>query len=611
MGTLRTTHWQGKFFRRVFSRLAILLSVGMLVVAVLTWEIMQRWLHDYTTDQLINSAQVARLAMERLGMPADPPTLQAECREVRKATGLRMTMIDVNGNVIADSDADPSSMENHAARPEVAAALGGQVGRDKRLSASVGHPYAYVAVPIMRDGKVATIVRMAAPAEDLDRREGAIKALIGTGLAVALPVALLTAWFLARALAAPIQRVSAMAKQLSTGDLVTRVEAEAEDEVGQVAESLEKMRETLAKRVRQVQQQRKDLETTVSQLEEGVIAVDRDGVILLANASARRLLAAPDSAVSSLLADQLPRGPLQRAWHEALAENSPELRQEISIADPPTGAPRTIDISIMHVSEADSKIAWLICLRDITELARSVAMKTDFVANASHELRTPVAAIRAAVETLGENGLDEATRRRFMSMIERNVGRLQDLTEDLMHLNKVESPAVELTKTIFDPVEIFSNLRISFSDTLAAKNASFTYSSNVKQVFTDQRWLDLVLKNLVDNAAKFIGEGGRIELRCRADGAKVFFEVQDTGCGIGSEHLERVFERFYQVDKWRRQNAGGTGLGLAIVKHAVHAMRGEVSITSTVGVGTTVSFWIPADVPADSPSARPAPALAG
>lgn len=600
-----TVRWRGRFFNRVFTRLGLLLSAGMLVVGGFAWQIMQQWLRDYIIEQLTNSAHLARIAVEHEWPFEAPAKIQEECRRVRQETGLRMTVLAPDGRVLGDSDADPAGMENHANRPEVVEALKGRVGLNRRTSASVGHPFVYIAEPIHIDGRLVAVVRMAAPAEDIERRETAFKQLIVTGLAVALPLALLLAWFLSRALAEPIQKVSDWARQLATGDLTTHLEVGGNDEIKQVADALERMRRGLAARIREAQQQRQDLEITVGSLEEGVIAVNREGIVLLANSAARRFLGVGHSLVGGPLAEQLPQRALRRVWDEARSAGVRELRRELVLEA--GGVTRTIDVSLLHVTQVETPIAWLLCLRDITAIARSAAMKTDFVANASHELRTPVASIRAAVDTLREEGLDDDARSRFLAMIDRNVERLQSLTEDLMYLNKVESVAVELDCTTFDPAGVFASIQNMFAEALRAKNARLQCTSEVTEVFTDQRWLELILKNLVDNAVKFIQTGGRISLRCAAQGDRVLFEVEDNGCGIPPEDLDRVFERFYQVDKSRAMNQGGTGLGLAIVKHALHAMRGEVRISSSVGVGTIVRFTLPTNPHATRLEKKPVP----
>ncbi len=587
-------HWRGRFFKRVFTRLALLLSLGILLVCILTWQLMQQWLREYVNDNLRRHAQVARLVISRdWPYPATDP-LQRVCSEVRERTGIRLTVIAPDGGVLGDSDAIPAEMENHATRPEVVEALAGRVGRHRRTSASVGRPFVYVAIPMSRDNQIAAIVRVAAPAKDIADREAAVAQWIGVGLAVALPLSLILAWFLARDLANPIHRLGAGARRLATGDLTTQVEVFGNDEIAQIAESLERMRSSLASRIRDAQRKRQDLEVVLRNVEEGVIAVDADGTVLMVNAAARKLLGITTSPVGGPLRAQLGRRSLGPLWDDAVAADAAELQREIVMPGP--AGEHTVDAMAVRVDDPDTPIRWLLCLRDITAVAHSAAMKADFVANASHELRTPVASIRAAVDTLLSDDLEHATRQRFVSVIDRHVGRLQDLTDDLMNLNRVESPNYRLAASSFSPAEVFELMKSSFAAALLKKQATLEYECSIGQVTADRRSFDIILKNLVDNAVKFIAPGGRVELACRSNGDTIWFDVRDNGCGIPPEDIERVFERFYRVDKSRGGTEGGTGLGLAIVKHAVSAMGGDVRISSQLGEGTKVSFSIPSSI---------------
>lgn len=597
MATSSSIGRQRRFFTRVFTRLALLLLVGMSVVGIITWRIAQHWLLDSMFDQLADSAHLARMAVQRGWPYASLQSLQEEAGEIRERTGLRLTVIDRTGRVLADSDADPAGMENHAGRPEVRQALSEGVGRWERVSATVGRPFMYVAVPLIQAGETAAVVRVAAPTEDLQRQQEAVQLWIVSALAVAILMALVMAWVWARALSEPVQRVSALAQRLATGDLETRVEVGGFDEIGQVAESLDQMRRKLVARMAEGQQRRQDLEITVGTLEEGVVAVNQGGVVLFANREACRLLGMTSSPAGGPLSEQISDRTLRRHWEEAVQSGAAERRRELSL-ETGDGA-RTVDVSILHVTEPNTRIAWLVCLRDITEIARSVAMKTDFVANASHELRTPVASIRAAVDTLKDDGLDLAARQRFLAVIDRNVERLRHLTEDLMILNRGESAAAPLRVASFDPAELFAAIRAVYSVAAQRDRISLSFTSSVGRIRTDRRWLEIILKNLVDNAIKFVSPGGRVDVRCDRNGDACLFTVADDGCGIPSDELDRVFERFYQVDKSRATGAGGTGLGLAIVKHAVHALRGQVRIESAVGRGTTVFVSLPDLPPAE------------
>jgi len=578
----------GRFFRRVFVRLGLLLAAGMVILCAVTWRITQNWLRENAHDHLGRIVQLAELDLAPVLENA--AQLAARTEIMRDRCGYRITVITPDGRVLADSDANFDKMENHSDRPEVIAALAGRIGHNRRLSHSVGRSFVYCAGPLYSDGKLIGIVRVAAPAAELERSEAVLLQWIGVALAVALPVALIIAFFLARALAKPIQYVSDLAGRLAVGDLNTRIEMQDDDEIGQVARALDRMRVHLADRIREGQQQRQDLEVTLGRLEEGVIAVDRDGRVLTDNAAARRILGTAQPLFGQPLINHLPLPALQRLWDSSHGSDNAEVQRDIAMTV--QGEARTISAAVIPVDLPGTPIARLLCLRDITELARSIAMKADFVANASHELRTPVATIRAASDTLAVDDLDAPTRARFLAVIDRAVERLKNLTEDLMHLNRVESPSFEPVFSQFEPRELLQSVASQFADAVAAKHGTLSIECSVSRMTGDRRTLELILKNLADNAVKFIAEGGRVTLRCLPRGRLVRFEVTDNGCGIAPEEQDRVFERFYQVDKSRSQSQGGTGLGLSIVKHAVNALDGDLSLTSEVGVGTTVAVTV-------------------
>lgn len=584
-----TSFTGGRFFRRVFIRLGLLLAAGMVLLCAVTWRITQNWLRENAHDHLGRVVSLASFELER--SLDDLKRLEVETISMRDRCGYRLTVIAPDGRVLADSDAPPGEMENHADRPEIRTALAGKIGHHRRLSHSVGRSFVYCAGPIYRDSRLIGVVRVAAPAAEIERSEAVLLQWIGAALAVALPITLTIAYFLARALARPVQHVSGLAERLATGDLNTKIDLQDDDEVGQVARALDKMRIHLADRIREGQQQRQDLEVTLGRLEEGVIATDRDGRVLTDNASARRILGATQPLYGRPLQDQLPVAALQRLWEATNGTGATESQRDIAMNV--QDEPRTISASVIRVDLPGTPIARLLCLRDITDLARSMAMKADFVANASHELRTPVATIRAATDTLAADDLDAATRTRFLAIIDRAVERLKNLTEDLMQLNRVESPSFEPVINQFDPRELLTGVASLFAGAIQTKRANIIVECGVSLMSSDRKTIELILKNLVDNAVKFIPEGGRVSLRCTPVGRKIRFAVEDNGCGIPLADQDRVFERFYQVDKSRSQSQGGTGLGLSIVKHAVNALDGELTLKSEPGTGTTVTFLVP------------------
>lgn len=561
----------------------------MVVLCAVTWRITQNWLRDNAHDHLGRVVSLAGFELER--SLDDPQRLAVETTAMRERCGYRLSVIATGGQVLADSDAPPSGMENHADRPEVAAALTGRIGHNRRMSHSVGRSFVYCAGPIYRDKRLIGVVRVAAPAAEIDRSEAVLLQWIGAALAVALPITLIIAYFLARALARPVQHVSGLAERLATGDINTKIELQDDDEVGQVARALDRMRMHLADRIREGQQQRQDLEVTLGRLEEGVIATDREGRVLTDNPAARRILGTTQPLFGRALHEHLPAAALQRLWDTTNGADAVESQRDFSMDV--QGEKRTISASVIRVDLPGTPIARLLCLRDITDLARSIAMKADFVANASHELRTPVATIRAAADTLAADDLDAATRARFVGVIDRAVERLKSLTEDLMQLNRVESPSFEPAISQFDPRELLTGVASLFAGAIQAKRANLVCDCGVSRMGSDRKTIELILKNLVDNAVKFIPDGGRVSLRCNSIGRQVRFDVEDNGCGIPLADQDRVFERFYQVDKSRSQSQGGTGLGLSIVKHAVNVLDGELALKSEPGAGTTISFTVP------------------
>ena len=260
--------WQGRFFRRIFTRVGILVTLGMLMVCFLTWQITEKWLRDFTDAQLAHVVRLAEVAVARDWPYPSTEALEKRCRLLEEKTGLRLTIIGLDGKVLSDSQRDAATMENHAARPEVRRAISGEVGHDRRKSASVGKPFVYVAAPLMVNDQLEAIVRVAAPQSEIHEKELTLIRWVASGLAVALPLALCIAWLISRTIAGPVQRVGRWAQSLATGDLQTSLNYQGDDEVGQVAESLERMRQSLAQRISEVQQQREDLTATLANLED-------------------------------------------------------------------------------------------------------------------------------------------------------------------------------------------------------------------------------------------------------------------------------------------------------------------------------------------------------
>lgn len=527
---------------------------------------------------------------------------------------VRITLILADGTVMADSEADPTTMELHHNRPEVRQAIAEGWGRDSRPSGTLLEEMTYVAVRVGPAERPRGTVRVAMPAGMLLKRYADLRGLIGGIALLTLAAGLVLASGLSALWSRPIRQVTAIARNLSRGDLTAQARIRGRDEVADLAQSLDAMRARSLKQFTLIDRQRRLLDTVVRELHEGVVVADDEGCILLFNPAAIRLLQVDSGA--PVLSDELSSRTIEKCVPNH------KLQQMLSGAGRPeearlvvhhAGTPRILQVHVSDITlpfihgERDDPgrqtehRARLAVLRDITDLEHLVQVKTDFAANASHELRTPLAAICAAVETLlGAGAGDEAAAsRRFLRVIDRQARRMEQLVTDLLDLSRIESGQVSFEAESVDLGEFLAEVKARYDEQFESKQLACRVSvdDSCRRIRVNSYLLRTVLSNLVDNAVKFTGAGGEVSMaaspRGEAADAPLAITVSDTGCGIPAGELERVFERFYQVDKSRGGQTTGTGLGLSIVRHAVTAMNGSVTLESQPGEGTRVTVILP------------------
>ncbi len=437
--------------------------------------------------------------------------------------------------------------------------------------------------------------------------EGAARAVfqqvvLVAGLSAALLAALLSE-YLARSIGGPIHELREAAEALRRGDLEHRIRSSRPDELGALAGAIDRMADEMVERVDAVRREEARLRTILDAMVEGVLVTNPEGVIVLTNAALTKLVGA--DVVGRRLDAAVRSAALQEAVERANAGATLEIDFDVTSA----GHRRTIAAQLAPLRGRDGVVA---VLHDITQLRRVEKVRRDFVANVSHELRTPLTAIRGFAETLVDGVPDEAMRARFIQTIHFNAQRLHALVEDLLQLSHAESPDSELEIVPIDAVELARGVIAGLESRAAEKvqELELVVEGRADLALADPRALDQVLVNLVDNAIKYTPDCGRIEVRAKREAGCVVLEVKDTGPGIPEKHLDRIFERFYRVDKGRARAQGGTGLGLSIVRHLVARMGGEVSVRSTVGEGTTFVVRLEAAVGSLPPrrmAAAPAP----
>lgn len=560
------------------------LVLGSVLILVLTVAILlsvaerslRRDLEGEITRTLENEARLVASAL-----PAESSGWQAAAHRLGRQAGHRITVIDRDGNVRADSDfpiGPLPAIENLGDRPEVRAALAVGSGVASRRSETVGQPYLYVAVS-GRPG----VVRVAAPLDQVDeivRR--AQRAVAGAAL-LALLIGSLVALAAGRSIAQPLIAISAAARDIAAG-APPRFPRSGIPDIDGLVQVLRHMHRQLGDRFDELRREQAETAALLESMVEGVIAADGRGRTVMANGAARRLLGyGPTDELPDLA--ELFRVKGAREVVDAVLQGRAVQDCEIEIDE------RAI---LMNGRPLPSGGAVLV-IHDLSEIRRLEAVRRDFVANVSHELKTPLTSIAGYAETLLTDTPSHETTRRFLVTIVDNARRMQRLVDDLLDLARIEAGRWQPSPEPVDVAEIAEERWHELADRAAAQ--SVQYSVLVEPgggtVHADIEALRQVLTNLLDNALRYTGPGGRIECRSRPEDGGVAVSIADNGSGIAHEHLPRIFERFYRADQSRSRKEGGTGLGLAIVKHLVEAHGGRVYAESERGAGTRVTCWFP------------------
>jgi two-component system, OmpR family, phosphate regulon sensor histidine kinase PhoR len=578
---------------RIFFKLMAAFLVVILAAAV-TFDVMigGAWQASLRTEIERNLTQKTQLLGHRVETDRTHSLADIAAQEGQSA-GARVTIIDPTGKVLADSEANPVSMENHATRPEFVAALAGKIGVNERRSATIGIPFLYIAVPVSGG-----VVRLAYPLSDVEAVAAQVRHRLALASGLAFLFALIVAAAAAHWSARRLERIVDVAARIAEGDLHARIKEPSQDEIGRVASAIDKTARQVEQSFAAVRSSQHQLETLLNSMQDAVIAVSADGLVQWANQPMNRLV---------------PQGTrLQQPVVETIRD--PDFLASVKQAANTHAVKTARATSIVYGRVFDVTAAPLpdggavAVLRDLTETERVEKTRRDFIANVSHELRTPLTSIQGYTETLLDSTLDNvASTREFLEIIRKNSSRMSRLTEDLLTLARVESGETRFDVESVPPAELLHDAEESFREIArthgidlqiqdlkpADSSARDFLIQNLPPVLADREAIHQVFSNLIDNALKYGASGGRIVLGARSAPHAVEFFAQDFGAGIPSEHLARLFERFYRVDKARSRESGGTGLGLAIAKHIVMAHGGSIRAESELAHGSTFLFTLP------------------
>jgi two-component system phosphate regulon sensor histidine kinase PhoR len=563
--------------RIFFKLLGAFLLVIALATATLDFAVRRAWETSLHRELQTTLTQKARLFAGQVEHERDRRPLQQIADEVSQAADARATVIDAAGKVLADTRANPAQMENHSTRPEFIAALHGRVGSAQRVSHTVGIPFLYVAAPVPGGA-----VRLAYPLSSIAQRVRDVRLHLLFASGLALVAALLLAALIAQAISRRLQRIVDFAERVAAGDLSARIEESASDEIADVAAALDRTARQLQRSFAELETGRKQLETLLNSMQDAVLAVSAAGKVEWSNGVMNRL-AYGHVRVGAPLVETMRDPDFLRAVDEALRTRHVKTARATSL-----GAGRSFDVIAAPLPAGGA----VVVLHDLTEVERVEKTRRDFIANVSHELRTPLTSIQGYAETLLDAGGNGNTRE-FLEIIRKNASRMSRLTEDLLALARVESGETEFSLQPHSAADLLREAQQNFQATLNSAGMELEIAqSTPAAVQADSDAVQQVLGNLIDNAAKY-GGPGRIQLGARQAQGGVEFYVRDFGAGIASEHLPRLFERFYRVDKARSRESGGTGLGLAIAKHIVLAHGGSIRVESALGHGSTFFFTLP------------------
>lgn len=540
---------------------------------------------DNLRSQLESEARItAEASLPGFLSQDEAGSLDALAKKLGEDITARVTIIARDGTVLGDSEEDPASMENHATRPEVIDALIIGLGESTRYSITLGQRMMYVAVPIYYEGEVLGVARVSLPLDAVESAVQRVTVSIIIAMAVATVLVILAAWLISRLTTRPIRKLTTASRRISSGELGQKIAIEARDEVGELAHAFNEMSSRLKETVETISEDRTRLASILDNMADGVIMADAEGNISLANQAAESLfnIKEPENkplieAVRDFEIDDLLKLCLKTTKMQSVQYESGTYKHYLrAIAVPITGS------------------GVLLLFQDLTSLRNLQTTRRELIGNISHEFRTPLAGIKAMVETLHGGAIDDKKAAGdFLNRIDSEVDRLTQLVAELTELSRIETGKAELKLEPLNLNNLVDEVIAQLSPQAERQllTVSKELAADLPSVSADSARLRHVIVNLIHNAIKFTDAGGRITVTTRGEGNSVTVAIADTGRGIASDDLPHVFERFYKGDKARAGE--GTGMGLAIAKHIIEAHGGDIRVESEEGRGSTFSFSLP------------------
>ncbi|HQH44274.1 MAG TPA: ATP-binding protein [Syntrophorhabdaceae bacterium] len=568
------------FTKNMGAFLIVVLLLGLSMPFIAFKTIKQHYIATFT-DNLKNMTLLLRPEITDFFRTRKLKEMDNYVKSFKHSVNMRITVMDSDGLVIADSEKDPRVMENHRMRPEFIDAVSGRIGKSMRFSVTVEEKMLYVAVPIVADGKIIGVLRISEFLKDIENLLNDLRNKIIWLTLITATFAFIITLIISRGISKPLAELVLAAKQVSQGNFNVKVFLKNNDELKDLAESFNEMTIKMQNMFQHLANQKEEFNTIISSIEEPLFVLKKDGTVKLCNESFKRI--ADNRELKGGYFWEYCRSPeLDDIVKKVKLERKHHL-EEIKIKD------RFYLCSFTFLNQTEEIV---IILQDITRFKQLETLKKEFIANISHELRTPLTAIKGFIETLEEE--EHIQNVRYLEAIKRHTNRLMNIVNDILVLSELEKEGIRLEKEDVNLIDLTENILKIFEQRIKEKGLSIVLNAqeNIRPIKADSFRLEQMLINLMDNAIKYT-EKGTITISINQDEDICMITVEDTGIGIPESSIPRIFERFYTADKSRSKKLGGTGLGLSIVKHIVLLHKGSIDVQSSFGKGTKFTIKLP------------------
>jgi two-component system phosphate regulon sensor histidine kinase PhoR len=578
-------------FLKLYAGFALVILFSMLIVGLMV----QRQIEQASLKDIRNNLSSQAFILQQSFADMDTQSqneIQQMVQQIGDRIATRVTLLTRDGVVMADSEFRFDEMDNHLSRPEIISATQSRVGESSRFSTTLQKPMLYVALKAMDSHSNLGFIRTALSTERIDEEFNYLRKVIIIAASLTTLIALFIGYWLAMSFARPLRQMTIIANDYAQGHYQLRIPSDRRDEIGALARSLNKMADISARRFNIIKTERDQLSTILKSMNEGVITVNDKGLITHVNRAACRILrTSGERCLGQSLQDMDASNNLNQAFIQCQQEQV-SVERSIQLDGYTFARHYRLHVTLLkHSDQADA----ILVLQDTTDVQRMDKMRADFVANASHELKTPITAIRGFAETLIEDeAIERQTQQRFIRKIHGQSIRLSDLVSELLALSRLESNDAAFNTQV-DLQQIVQRVCDNLQAVAQGHQVILDLDTEGQPIILlgDENALSQMVTNLVDNAIKYTPAMGHVHVVIKVDASTALLSIKDDGVGIDEANQERIFERFYRVDKARSQSLGGTGLGLAIVKHIVQSHKGSLKLKSKLNQGSTFVIKIP------------------